>query len=166
MKERLTEEKKFICDIDGFIYKVKFNKKNDFNYDKYASFIELVKKSNLDLLFIKLGFGTVDEIIEYFNNLDIYNLNLIYCKGIEKNIFEICDFILSYFELFVNCRKELFCSKREVDIYIKYSSLPMFFGQESKVIDIIRSSIKLDVVKDIGNSNMRERRVKLKRKKA
>lgn len=166
MKERLTEEKKFICDIDGFIYKVKFNKKNDFNYDKYASFIELVKKSNLDLLFIKLGFGTVDEIIEYFNNLDIYNLNLIYCMGIEKNIFEISDFILGYFELFVNCRKELFCSKREADIYIKFSNLPMFFGQESKVIDIIRSSIKLDFVKDIGNGNMRERRVKLKRKKA
>ena len=142
MKERLTEEKKFICDIDGFIYKVKFSKKKDFNYDMYDSFIELLKKSDLDLLFIKLGFGTVDEIIEYFNNLDIYNLNLIYCRCIEKNIFEICDFILSYFELFVNCRKELFCSKREADIYIKFSNLPMFREQKSKVIYIIMSSIK------------------------
>lgn len=160
-------KKEFVCNIDGAIYDVEFDRKLDFDIGIYNGFIEIIRKSGVDI-FLKNFMGiSVEYLIDSFDNLDVENLNLLYCNCMLIDTVDshnISDLLLSYFELFIDCKKELFCSKDDADIYVRVSRFSMFGDKDCAVIDKINSSIKLDIIKYINDNHRLERRFRLKRK--
>lgn len=160
--------KEFMCNINGNIYNIQFSKTSNFEIDVYNSFIEVIRSSGVELFLESFTEVCVNDLVNYFNTMDVEKLNLLYCKCMLIDTTDsnnIIDLLLSYFESFIDCRKELFCSKNEADTFIKMSSLPMFLLQESIVVDKIKSAIKLEIVKDINDNHRLERKFRLKRKK-
>lgn len=167
-KEVYLNPKKYVCDIYGDIYNVEFKKSSDFDIATYTSFIEDIKNTNIDLFLKSISTINVSDLISYFNTLDVNALNLLYCKCISldtDNSHNICDLILNYFESFVECKKKMFCSKKEADIIIKVSTTPLFATQQSKVVKKIISAIKLDIIKAINDEQKLEQNHRLSLKK-
>ena len=77
-KEDNITPKKYICNVSGDIYNVEFKKVKDFDVGKYISFIEDLKHANLDLFLKTITNISTDDLVNYFNNLDVNALNLLW----------------------------------------------------------------------------------------
>ena len=167
-KEDNITPKKYVCNLFGDIYNVEFKKAKDFDVEKYTSFIEDLKHVNLDLFLKTITNISTDDLVNYFNNLDVNALNLLYCKCVTldtNDSHNVSDLIINYFESFIECKKKMFCSKKEADTIIKASTSPLFINQESTVVKKIIMAIKLDIIKVINDEQKLERnhRVSLKK---
>ena len=104
-KEDNITPKEYVGNLFGDIYNVEFKKAKDFDVEKYTSFIEDLKHANLDLFLKTITNISTDDLVNYFNNLDVNALNLLYCKCVTldtNDSHNVSDLIINYFNSFIN----------------------------------------------------------------